>query len=416
MRRPPITPLRALAGATALLTSLAALSACTADEPENEQPAEETKVDLVELLNESDRLFKELYELEPKLTRACLENEGFAVHDEIALYRFVALGVDEGGLQEDYYGFEEWLPERAMAAEWGFGQWIWLSDDSDTLITEYNELRFPEETETVEEDYPDNSAFEALDVEEQIAWYTAFMGEEKMTYEDRAWRLRNPDASEEEIGRRQSEIQHVEDDGSIEAEMEIVPPKPGGCELATIEALYGEPQLVEEEMEEGTEEGLAIYTWTFRPVEPAVPPTDLAAIDAATAEVSDAFLTCVADAGFGAWEFQEGGYLPIYQYFNLVYTGEELEPIDEPGMEPTELTIPELPADLPDDFEGKKAYEIGTALAFADCADETEYRETVIAVTDAEELAAYEAIETDLFAYQEQLRDALKTAQDLLEA
>jgi hypothetical protein len=56
------------------------------------------------------------------------------------------------------------------------------------------------------------------------------------------------------------------------------------------------------------------------------------------------------------------------------------------------------------------------AVAFSDCADEVEYRETVIEVMDAEELAAYESIETDLFAYQEQLREALKKAQDLLEA
>jgi hypothetical protein len=411
MRRSPITPLKT---AAALLASLAALSACTADEPEQEKPAEEAKVDLVDLLNESDRLFKELYETEPDITRACLEEAGFAVHDEMALYRLHVIGVDESALQEDYYNFQEWLPERAMAAEWGFGQWIWESDDED-LITEYSELRSPDEPE-IEENYPDNSAFEALDAEEQIAWYTAFMGEEKMTYEDRAWQLEHPDASEEEIAERQSEIQHVEDDGEIEGELEIVPPKPGGCELATIEALYGELQLVEEPMEEGVEEGLTIYTWTYRPEEPAVPPTDTAAIEAATADVSDAFLTCVADAGFGQWEFQEGGWLPIYDYFNQVYLGDDYEEVEEPGFETVEVTVPELPDDLPDDFEGKKAYEIDMALAFADCADQVEYRETVMAAMDAEELAAYEAIETELFAYQEQLREALKTAQDLLEA
>jgi hypothetical protein len=412
MRRSPITPLSAAAGAAALLASL---SACTADEPEREKPAEETKVDLVDLLNESDRLFKELYEIEPEITRVCLEEAGFAVHDEIALYQFEALGVDEGGLQSDYYGFQDWLPERAMAAEWGFGQWIWMSDDSDALITEYSELQTPEEPE-VEEEYPDNSAFEALEVEDQIAWYTAFMGEEKMTYEDRAWQLEHPDASEEEIAERQSEIQRVEDDGEIEGELEIVPPKPGGCELVTIEALYGEPQLVEEPMEEGVEEGLTIYTWEYRPEEPAVPPTDMAAVEAATADVSDAFLACVADAGFGQWEFQEGGWLPIYDYFNQVYMGDEYEEIEEPGIEPDEVTVPELPEDLPSDFEGKKAHEIAMALAFSDCADQVEYRETVMAAMDAVELAAYEAIETELFAYQEQLREALKTAQDLLEA
>jgi hypothetical protein len=411
MRRSPIMP---LAAAT---TAMLALSACTADEPAKEdQSAEETKVDLVELLNENDRLFKELYEIEPDITRVCLEDAGFTVHDEMALYQVEVIGVDEGGLQEDYYSFSEWLPDPDLAAQWGFGQWVYQADDSGDLVTEYNELRYPEEPTTVEEDYPDNSAFEALDAEEQIAWYTAFMGEEQMTYNDVAWQLRNPDASQEEVSQRLSEIQHVEDDGSIEGDLELIPPKPGGCELATIEALYGEPQLVEEEMEEGVEEGLAIFTWKFRPEEPAIPPTDQAAIEAATAEVSAAFLSCVAEAGYGEWEFQEGGWLPVSEYFYQIYLDEEYEEVYEEGFEPPEVTIPDLPADLPDDFEGRKAYEIEMAVAFSGCADEVQYRETVIAAMDAEELAAYEAIEIDLFAYQDQLREALKTAQDLLEA
>ncbi|WP_205324770.1 hypothetical protein [Glycomyces sp. YM15] len=416
MRRSPITPLRAAAGTAAMLTSLAALGACTEGGPEREQPPEETKVDLVALLNENDRLFKELYEIEPDITRACLENEGFSVHDEMALYQFQVIGVDEGGLQEDYYSFSEWLPEPDLAAQWGFGQWVYQAGESDDLITEYNELRYPEEPQPVEEEYPDNSAFEALDAEDKIAWYTAFMGEEKMTYEDRAWQLRNPDASDEEVSQRLSKIQNREDDGSIGGDLEIIPPKPGGCELATIEALYGEPQLIEEDLGEGVEEGLAIFTWKFRPEEPPVPPTDQASIDAATADVSAAFLTCVAEAGHGEWEFQEGGWLPVSEYFYRVYLGEDHEERYEEGFEPPEVTIPDPPADLPGDFEGKKAYEIEMAVAFSDCSEEVGYREAVIAAMDAEELASYEAIETDLFAYQDRLREALKTAQDLLEA
>ncbi|GAA2123830.1 hypothetical protein [Glycomyces algeriensis] len=413
MRRSPITPLSATAAA-ALLTSLAALSACTEDAPEQEPPAEEAKVDLVALLDENDRLAKELYEIEPEITRVCLENQGFSVHDEAALFQVMVIGVDEAGPQEDYYGFQNWLPETATAAEWGFGQWIWESGDEE-LITAYNEIQFPDEPEIEEEQPPDNSAFEALDAEEQIDWYTAFMGEEKMAYEDRAWRLRNPDATEEELAERRSEIEPAEDEGSIEGEMEIIPPKPGGCELATIEALYGEPQLVEEEMEEGVEPGLAIYTWKYRLEEPAVPPTDQAFIDAETRDVTDAFLTCITERGFGGWEFQDGSWLPVNQYFGKIYQGEDYEPFDGPGYdEPT--AMPEPPADLPDDFEGKKAHELDMAVAFAECADEVEYREAFIAASDADEQAAYAAIETDLYTYQDNLREALKTAQDLLQA
>ncbi|MEU5153179.1 hypothetical protein [Glycomyces sp. NPDC021274] len=414
MRRSPITPLRTAAGAAALLTSLAALSACTEDAPEQEQPEEEARVDLVALLDESDRLAKELYEIEPEVTRTCLEDAGFSVHDETALHQVMVIGVDEAGPQEHYYAFQDWLPESETAAEWGFGQWIWETGDDD-LITEYHELRYPDEPEVVEEQPPDNSAFEALDVEDQIAWYTAFMGEERMTYEDRAWMLQHPDASQEELDERRSAIEPAEDEGSVEGDMEIIPPKPGGCELSTIEALYGEPQLVEEEMEEGVEPGLAIYTWKYRPEEPAVPPTDLAFIEAETREASDAFLTCATERGFGGWEFQDGTWLPLPQYFTEIYMGEAYEPLEGPGDE-VAAPMPEAPADLPEDFEGKKAYEIEMAVAFAECADEVQYREAVMAAVDAEELAAYTAIETELYAYQDGLREALKTAQDLLQA
>ncbi|MDN3239737.1 hypothetical protein [Glycomyces tritici] len=415
MQRYPVTPLRTAAGAAALLTSLAALGACTEDAPETVQPEEAAKVDLVALLDENDRLAKELYEIEPEVTRVCLENEGFSVHDETALFQVMVIGVDEAGPQEDSYEFENWLPESGTAAEWGFGQWIWQSDDEE-LITEYNEIRFPDEPEIEEEQPPDNSAFEALDVEDQIAWYTAFMGEERMAHEDRAWMLRNPDATQEEYDQRRSEIEPAEDDGSIEGETEIVPPKPGGCELATIEALYGEPQLVEEEMEEGVEPGLTIYTWKYRLEEPMVPPTDLAFIEAETQEASDAFLTCLTERRFGGWEFQDGSWLPVVQYFDQIYLGEDYESFEGPGAEDLDAVIPEPPADLPDDFEDKKAYEIEMAVAFAECADEVQYREAVIAASEAEEQAAYAAIETELYAYQDSLRDALKTAQDLLQA
>jgi hypothetical protein len=412
----------AAAGLTAAITALVGLSACTENgsDGDKEQSAEETKVSLVDLLNENERLFAELYETEPKVTRACLEEQGFTVHDEMALYQHYAIGVDQGGLQEDYYDFQTWLPETEMAADWGFGHWLWHGDENDDdLLEEYNALLYPEETEVVEEEYPDNSAFEALDAEEKIAWYTAFMGEAKMEYEDRAWRLRHPDATEEEIGGRLSEIQNVEDDGSIEGDLEIVPPDLGGCELTMIESLYGEPELVQEnmEMEDGTvvEEGMAIYNWEYRPKAPAVPPNDSEAIAADTAAVTDAFLGCVADRGFGEWQFVDDSWMPLTQYFDLVYYGESTSP--EEGMGDSEEiadSMPELPEDLPSDFEGKKAYEIDMAVAFAGCADEVEYRETVMAAYDKAELAAYEAVETELFAYQEALRAALATAQDLL--
>lgn len=55
-------------------------------------------------------------------------------------------------------------------------------------------------------------------------------------------------------------------------------------------------------------------------------------------------------------------------------------------------------------------------VAFAGRADEVGYLVAFSAAADAEALAAYAVIETDLLTYQERLSGALKTAQDLLEA
>lgn len=404
-------------GTITAMAALGAAGACTGPGDEEEAGAEPAKVDLVDLLNENERLFAELWETEPKVVRACLEDQGFTVHDETALHRDYALGVDTGGLQEDYYGFQEWLPTTGMAAEWGFGQWLWTSEDYEAR-EEYDALKYPDQTEHVEEEAPDDAAFEALDVEERIAWYEAYLGPERMAHDDLAWRLRHPDADESEIAARQAETQE-DGSGEIDLETEATEPKPGGCELEMIQALYGEPRLVEEEVEEG----LSLFTWQYRPEAPVAPPNDEAAIAADTAEAADAFLTCVADRGFGEWRFPESRMLPVNVYFGLVYedeyyteAAEGLVDGSDDLVEEARDSMPELPDDLPSDFEGRKAHEIDMAVAFADCADEAGYREAVMAAFDAAELEAYRSIETELFAYQDALRDSLATAQELIEA
>ncbi|THV28063.1 hypothetical protein [Glycomyces paridis] len=402
-------------GTTAALAVLAAVGACTDEGSGGSAAQEAEKVDLVDLLNENERLFGELWETESTVIRVCLEDQGFTVHDEEALHRDYATGVDPMyGLQEDSYDFQYWLPTSEMAPEWGFGVWLWnTGEDEFEAREEYNALLYPDQVSYEEVPAPDNSAFEALGVDERIDWYEAYMGEEKMAAQDLAWHLRNPDATESEVSARQAEAAQEDESGDIEFEDEFTEPKPGGCELSMIESLYGEPELVEEEMEPGVEEGMSFFTWEYRPEAPMPPPTDLAGIDAAVAAETDAFLTCVADAGFGEWTLVEGGGLPVTPYFDLVYTGESIsidgEPYDQESM-------PEPPEDLPDDFEGKKAYEIEMAVAFAACADEAGYREAVMAAHDEADLEAYRSIETDLFAYQESLREALTTAQELIEA
>ncbi len=104
----------------------------------------------------------------------------------------------------------------------------------------------------------------------------------------------------------------------------------------------------------------------------------------------------------------------MVQYFDQIYLGEDYEPFEGPGADDIAAVIPEAPPTFPT-LRGQEAYEIEMAVAFADCADEVEYREAVIAASDAEEQAAYAAIETELCAYQATPRCA-EDREDLLEA
>jgi hypothetical protein len=76
--------------------------------------------------------------------------------------------------------------------------------------------------------------------------------------------------------------------------------------------------------------------------------------------------------------------------------------------------MPEHPEDMPEDYEGQREYEIEMAVDFAECGDETGFREA--AATAWEELLAerYQALEQDLYAWQDEMRTALDRAQDVL--
>jgi hypothetical protein len=387
----------------ALIGILAAAAACTdagGGSDEATDKAEGDAVDaagLLEMVNENIRLTKELDAAEDRVIADCLEEQGFTVHDQRELGQhepIVLLSL------VDYYPTRDFLPEADIAAEWGFGWWAETEEMFDSQETQdYYEATFPD---SFTDDAPefDNSAFESLPDDERRAWRVAYQGEEATSALEGTW---TP-----EDGTESSE------DGSLDFGDGATPsgPKPGGCQLEMIEALYGEPRQVEIDIDGG------YLDWQWRPAEPSV---DFDAIEAAYAERTagsqGGFLDCIGEAGYSGWEFNESGRLAMLDYSAMLYTG---EPFD-PGFTPEGGTssymnppVPDLPRDVPADFEGKRAFEVDMAVAFAACGDETGYRSSADSAYDAIVAEQYTAIETDTFAWQEEIRGYTAKAQELI--
>lgn len=385
------------------LAVLAATAACT--EPggtDAEATADTTGGDvdaaqLIEMLNESSRLASELDEAESRIIAECLEAQGFTVHDQRELGqnepREVASLVD-------YYPTDTFLPEVDIAAEYGFGWWAQTAEMFDSQETQdYYEATWA--AEFADDPVFDNSAFESLPDDERRAWSVAYQGEEATAALEYTGEPTDGGASSE--------------DGALEFGDGETPssPKPGGCQLAMITAIYGEPQQVELDFDDG------YRIWQWRPDPPAV---DLDAVDTEyagrMADAQDGFLDCVAERGHPGWEFAESGALAMHDYSSLLYTGEtyaEGTP-DEPVMEDTSPPVPDLPEDLPDDFEGKRAYEVAMAVAFAECGDESGYRAAAVGTYDAVIAEQFAAIEVATYAWQDQVREWTVKAQELIAA
>jgi hypothetical protein len=110
----------------------------------------------------------------------------------------------------------------------------------------------------------------------------------------------------------------------------------------------------------------------------------------------------------------------MIDYSSLLYTGEVYDeswvPDEAAVEEDTSPPVPDLPEDAPDDFEGRRAYEVEMAVAFAECGDESGYRATATATYDAVMAEQYAAIETETYAWQDQIRERTVKAQELIAA
>jgi hypothetical protein len=405
-RPEPAARWRRLTGLIGIAALTAAAAACTesggGSDGDAATTAEGGTVDatgLLEMANESIRLEKELEAAEDRVVAECLEAQGFTVHD------LRELGQNDPYELEtlvDYYPTDGFLPEADVAAEWGFGWWAETEEMFDSEETQ----QYSEETWAASlDDEPvfDNTAFESLPDDERRAWSVAFQGEAAT-------------AALEYTGEGPDDGAGTAEDGSLEFGDGETPssPKPGGCQLEMIEALYGEPRQVP------IGEGEDYLVWEWRPVAPVV---DQDAIDADYAErMADAggdFLSCLDEAGYPGWEFNETATLAMADYSSMLYTGEPFDPgppMDGEAPADTDPPVPDLPEDVPEDFDGKRAFEVDMAVAFAACGDRTGYRETALTTYDAVIGEHYAAIETDTYAWQDQIREFTVAAQELIAA
>jgi hypothetical protein len=385
---------------------------------------------LVEMLNESARIEGELMAAENRIVQNCLEEAGFTVHEPWSMQAY-----EESEQDSLTYGYphEEFILDKDEAAEWGFGQWSNSTEGSEDPASEdywaAQEEKWADEEETNWEE-PDTTEWDALTPEEQYDWFVAYQGEE---YAEYSWGTREEyvgsAAEEAELeGLSDEELAALEDEAASEEEGEIVveestseEPKPGGCQLEMIEALYGEPRMVEETWE-GDGESETWKYWEYRPKNPAYGDGEEdmwegieAEYGSAMADLQGKFIDCITERGYEGWEFTEYNSLPIWEFFGTLYYQNASEEEREMMMGDTDAEVPPMPAEAGTTYEEWKAYEIQTAVDFSECGEEVGYADDSEKAYDKAHVDAYLAIEEAVYAWQEDMNNAIAKAQELLD-
>ncbi|HEX2144355.1 MAG TPA: hypothetical protein VHG10_07600 [Glycomyces sp.] len=387
---------------------------------------------LVEMMNESRRIEGELMAAEYRIVQNCLEEAGFTVHEP---YMMEVYEEPEQDSLTYYYPHEDFILDPEEAAEWGFGQWANAPDGWEDPASEeyYSDQEEEYEDEGWEE--PDTSEWDALTPEEQYDWYVAYQGEE---YAEYSWGTREEwangfeeseegveeELTEEEIAALEEEAAEEESGEIVVEESDTEEPKPGGCQLEMIEALYGEPTMQEETWEEDGESETYTY-WIYRPENPAYGDSeenmweDIEAEYAATmADKQTEFIDCITPLGYEGWEFTEYNSMPIWEFFGTLYYQNASE--EDSGMMmdmgESDVEVPPLPEDAGKSYEEWKAYEIQMAVDFADCGEKVGYADASEKAYDDAHVEAYAAVEEDVYAWQEDMNDAIAKAQEILDA
>lgn len=340
---------------------------------------------LYQIINDGRAIEDELISIERRVAKRCLEDEGFSVHDPAVFQEsnFGAYGA--AGYLVDAPVQAVPTPEAAEA--WGFGIWVeFVRNPGNEDLAE--ELLTPEARTAFnipEEDYaePDSSEWDAEGEDYQAAWIEAYTGAPAIMDG-----MKGPEADSEA--------------------------PPGGCWLTMIETIYGEPYIVESEGEGegGDEEEDSSYTATHEP-SPAFRIEEFEDTGELLARLDGedvAFETCLIDSGYEGWELGEEFYPPLWEYFGKMYDPAYFEEYGEEGTE-----VPDGPDDVPSDFMGVLELERAMAVDFAACGQESGLREAVEQGWASMLVEAYQPIETDMVAWQEQMQGHLDKAQDYLQ-
>lgn len=371
--------------ALALLSLPLLLTACG-----GEEPVEVTDED-IEAIEQSivniSALSWELVQAEYRVGSMCMQDEGFTVHDPLALFG--------NAVPNRFTGFASpyaRIPTVEQAEKFAFGDWVnWTDTDAAVAMRED-----PDYLAAHAEDQgywdpvwdTEHEEFEAQGEDYTVAWEQAWKGAERYEY-DKALSEAFESAAD-----------------PADVDLDLDQPPFGGCELETIENVYGEPEKREDE------DGRVSWLKPGNDESPLVQVGDgeiYGQMLEDYADEEDAFLDCLADRGYGEWEFDEMGWLETGPFITVNLYGDTT--IAYEGDERVE--VPELPDDF--DTSDPVAAEFAIALDFAQCAEDAGLRD------GAEERYARLYVErlmpnqTEIYAQEQQVKDHLANAQAYIE-
>jgi hypothetical protein len=371
--------------AVALLAGAFALAGCS--EPETEVTAQDITAIEASLTNGS-ALSWELTQVETRVAEMCMDDLGFDVHDANTLHGKVTPGRFEG-----FHSPYADIPTVEQAEKFAFGMWVDFTDSSDAEAMQADQdfLAF----NAAEDGWWDpawddaHGEWDATDEEYRQAWTEAFLGPERAAYNEAT------DALFEEAMEKGEDITEV-DHG--------VQPPFGGCELETIEIVYGGPVKVE------TDDG---DYWNRPDTENPLAEFGDSGYDELSAEYADeeqSFLDCVQDRGHGEWEFDEVGGLPMFEYIRQAYP----EGLELYG--PVEDTVPALTDEHQDlaDAEGPQAFEFKAAADFAACAEDAGLRDGTEDAWARIKVGQIIDHEAEIYAWEQEIEEYLANAQDYI--
>ncbi|THV33903.1 hypothetical protein [Glycomyces buryatensis] len=382
---------RALTGGAAIAGLALFTSGCAwFEEEEEDLDFDQYAGQLTDMFNESARLNGELDVAEARIVQDCLEEAGFTVHNPDPFHSWDSAESETFMDQGPY----EWFVPTVEEAELR-GVWQWTNLEGAESIEDgvpweaYQEYEDAQGFDvTLHEEGEEAPEFYNLSPEDQYAWWVAYQGEEL-------------------AASQQGYLVGIELETDEYGEPVDENPPPGGCELEMITALYGEVEEVDNPEEE-------FSNWVTRP---PMPNGDWSAMNERyverTADFEDDFLDCLEDRGFGGWEFYEG-HVRIHDY--LAESGEGEFPRME--FEDADGAWPDPAQDVPDsgDTAGWLAFERDAAVQFAECGEESGYREAAVHAWEQAQLRYYLDIEEETYGWQESMRGFLEKAQEIIES